>query len=176
MNVVKKNLKGFTLIELLIVIAILGILIVALLVAINPLEAQKKARDTKRLADLQKMNEIINQYVTDNAVAAAINVTSAGAGAIYVSQPCAVNWSTLNTCTYAQTFPTDPSNAKAGVTVQGTATTQTMAYGLAVAVAGTYEIDVFMESASNLGKVTGDGGAGGTAAYTVEVGTDLALR
>lgn len=176
MNAIKKNLKGFTLIELLIVIAILGILIVALLVAINPLEAQKKARDAKRLANLQTMNTIMNQYVSDNTIAAAINITSVGAGAVYVSQPCAANWTTLNTCLYGQTVPTDPINARAGVTVQGTAAVQTMAYGFAAGVNGDYEVDVFMESAANLGKVSGDGGAGATAAYTVEAGTNLALR
>ena len=178
MNRYKSALKGFTLIELLIVIAILGILIIALLVTMNPIEAQRKARDTKRLADLSKLNTILNQYVNDTAVIPAITVTSASAGAVYTGVPCASSWLTVavNTCAYAPTIPTDPINNRAGVTVQGTATTQTMAYGVTMTAAGLYEITVFVESATNLNKVTGDGGAGATQAYTVEAGTDLALR
>ena len=45
-----KSSKGFTLIELLVVIGIIGTLGAVALVAINPAEAQRKARDTQRMS------------------------------------------------------------------------------------------------------------------------------
>lgn len=51
--------KGFTLIELLIVIALIGILAVALLSVINPLEQLKKARDAGKKSDSA---ELLNAY------------------------------------------------------------------------------------------------------------------
>src|SRR3989344_3460403 len=61
-NKIKKS-KGFTLIELLIVIGILAVLAVTLLLALNPAEAQKRTRDTKRLRDAATLQAIINQYL-----------------------------------------------------------------------------------------------------------------
>ncbi|MEK7581233.1 MAG: prepilin-type N-terminal cleavage/methylation domain-containing protein [Patescibacteria group bacterium] len=48
----QKRLKGFTLIELLIVIAIIGILAAAVLIAINPGKRQRQAQDAKRKNDI----------------------------------------------------------------------------------------------------------------------------
>ena len=58
----KKNI-GFTLIELLIVIALLGILAVGLLAAIDPLEQFKKGQDTAQRNAVQELyNGIIRYY------------------------------------------------------------------------------------------------------------------
>lgn len=57
----QKN-KGFTLIELLIVIAVLGILIVAILSAINPLEQIRKARDAGRKSDAAELLSAYERY------------------------------------------------------------------------------------------------------------------
>ena len=51
--------KGFTLIELLIVVALIGVLAVALLSVINPLEQLKKARDAGKKSDSA---ELLNAY------------------------------------------------------------------------------------------------------------------
>jgi len=51
--------KGFTLIELLIVIVIIGILAVAVLSAINPIEQINKAEDARVRSD---SNELLNAY------------------------------------------------------------------------------------------------------------------
>jgi len=55
----KGRSSGFTLIELLIVIAVIGLLAVALLSAINPAEQLKKSRDAARKSDAA---ELLNAY------------------------------------------------------------------------------------------------------------------
>lgn len=59
-----KQTKGFTLIELLIVIAVLGILIVAILSAIDPLEQIRKARDSGRKSDAAELLGAYERYFT----------------------------------------------------------------------------------------------------------------
>ena len=64
----KKFLGGFTLIELLIVIAILGILAAAVLVAINPGKRTRQAQDAKRKNDIGALaTEIQGYYTTPGA-------------------------------------------------------------------------------------------------------------
>lgn len=54
--------RGFTLIELLIVIALIGILAVALLSAINPVEQLRKGRDAARKADASELLNAIERF------------------------------------------------------------------------------------------------------------------
>jgi prepilin-type N-terminal cleavage/methylation domain-containing protein len=64
----RKNMKklhaqlGFTMIELLIVITILGILAVAVLSAINPIEQINRGRDTGRQSDAEQLLSAIDRY------------------------------------------------------------------------------------------------------------------
>lgn len=61
--------KGFTLIELLIVIAVLGILAVAVLSAINPIEQINRSRDTGSQSDAEQLISAIDRYyATQNAL------------------------------------------------------------------------------------------------------------
>ena len=53
----KKLFRGFTLIELLIVIAILGILAAAVLVAVNPKKRQDQAKDANIKADVGSIQQ-----------------------------------------------------------------------------------------------------------------------
>lgn len=53
---------GFTMIELLIVITILGILAVAVLSAINPIEQINRGRDTGRQSDAEQLLSAIDRY------------------------------------------------------------------------------------------------------------------
>src|SRR3989344_1912553 len=72
----KKLFRGFTLIELLIVIAILGILAAAVLVAVNPKKRQDQAKDANIKADVGSLATALQAYYTapgqgsypDNAV------------------------------------------------------------------------------------------------------------
>ncbi len=60
----QKKFKGFTLIELLIVIAILGILAAAVLVAINPGKRTRQAQDAKRKNDIGALATEIQGFYT----------------------------------------------------------------------------------------------------------------
>jgi len=58
----KSARHGFTLIELLIVIAVLGILAVAVLAAINPIEQINRSRDTGSRSDSEQLIGAIDRY------------------------------------------------------------------------------------------------------------------
>ena len=58
----RKTSKGFTLIELLIVIAVLGILAVAVLSAINPIEQINRSRDTGSRSDAEQLLGAVDRY------------------------------------------------------------------------------------------------------------------
>ncbi len=53
---------GFTMIELLIVIAVLGILAVAVLAAINPIEQINRGRDTGSRSDAEQLLSAVDRY------------------------------------------------------------------------------------------------------------------
>ena len=57
-----KNNKGFTLIELLIVITLLGILAVAVLSAINPIEQINRSKDTASRSDSEQLINAADRY------------------------------------------------------------------------------------------------------------------
>lgn len=60
----KQGQKGFTLIELLVVIAIIGLLASVVLLALNG--ARAKARDAKRIADLNQLTKAMELYAADH--------------------------------------------------------------------------------------------------------------
>ena len=57
-----KRIKGFTMIELLIVIAVLGVLAVAVLSAINPIEQINRGKDTGSRSDAEQLLSAIDRY------------------------------------------------------------------------------------------------------------------
>jgi len=57
-----RSQAGFTMIDLLIVIAILGILAVAVLSAINPIEQINRGRDTGSRSDAEQLLSAIDRY------------------------------------------------------------------------------------------------------------------
>ncbi|OGL73139.1 hypothetical protein A3C96_00975 [Candidatus Uhrbacteria bacterium RIFCSPHIGHO2_02_FULL_60_10] len=65
----KNHRPGFTLIELLIVIAIIGFLAAAILVAVDPVKRIQDARNAKRWSEVNAiLNAILNKQVDDRAI------------------------------------------------------------------------------------------------------------
>ncbi len=56
---------GFTLIELLVVIAIVAILAVAVIVALNPAQLLRQARDSNRISDMASLRSALQLYLAD---------------------------------------------------------------------------------------------------------------
>jgi len=65
-KIARKSSLGFTLIELLIVIAVLGILAVAVLAAINPIEQINRSRDTGSRSDAEQLIGGIDRFYATN--------------------------------------------------------------------------------------------------------------
>jgi prepilin-type N-terminal cleavage/methylation domain-containing protein len=161
-----RTASAFTIIELLVVIGIISVLAVALLVTLNPAEAQRRSRDAARLKDANTLQAVIEQYLNDgnsSVCETASGCSSAGAGTGITSQPCSASWITAGTgttaadlCAYAKTVPVDPSNN----------TTRACAHGAScltvyriIMASGNYEITVRQESTQNNNKQINDGGA-----------------
>lgn len=91
--------KGFTLIELLVVMAVLSILIG---IGVNTFTiAQKKARDTKRKADMRQVRTALEAYrINANGAYPSTDPTQW----VFSSLPSVL------TTTYISTLPTDPLN------------------------------------------------------------------
>lgn len=103
-----KTKKGFTLIELLVVVAILSVLLVIVLVAINPARQTQKSRDVKRRADVLTILNAVNQYFVEEgkfptgtpAEGSTDDVSQAGVGDSFCSDLVTE---------YVAALPVDPS-------------------------------------------------------------------
>lgn len=178
----KDKLKGFTIVELLIVIAILGVIAIALLVTINPGEAQKKTRDAQRIIHMKTLQTLIDQFMIDgnNATGAIISASGVNSSAVVAqnSQLCGVtSWLGINTCLYSSTVPIDPNNGTSRTFINNASSTP-IGTGLIVAQyrakisSNDYEVNIMQESVSNASKISGDGG---NSNQWLEAGTDLTL-
>lgn len=97
MNIKTKSVRGFTLIELLVVIAIIGLL--STIVVASLTTVRKKARDTKRVADIKSLQLALEMYFDANS-----------------RYPDASEWGTGGTKPmvpkYVPAIPVDPSSSK----------------------------------------------------------------
>lgn len=109
----KKKFLGFTLIELLIVIAILGILAAAVLVAINPAKRTKQARDAARKNDIGSLATEVQAYYTTPGQG--VYFGNSGNG-------CPGGLTTLTSSGGLKQVPVDPQGNQYCYTVNGTST------------------------------------------------------
>lgn len=105
--------KGFTLIELLVVVAIIGILASIVLININ--NARKKARDSKRIAEIEQIQRALEMYYNDNGtypISGNCNATTPNGGWCNSVQSLSdghwIRQGELNLGSYLSTDPIDP--------------------------------------------------------------------
>lgn len=163
------NKKGFTLVELLVVVAILGILMVAVVLAINPVEIMKKGRDSTRLSDMDTLRKAIDLAVADGATltATAIPGDSSAVGATQAAD--GTGWLSFDVSDYLPALPLDPRN---GLTFDDAGGVSRTGKYLYFSDGSAYELNCYLESEDNVGKYGTDGGNEGG---VYEVGTDLTL-
>lgn len=131
--------KGFTLIELLIVIAILGILAAAVLVAVNPAKRTRQARDSARKSDIGQLATALQAYYTTPGQ----GVFPAGLTALTASGDL-------------KSIPTGPTNESYSYTLNG-ASTEVAVYGVLEDAATTGDEWCWRSATGKAAEVTGGG-------------------
>jgi len=161
------NRKGFTLVELLVVVAIMGILMAAVVLAINPAAMMAKSRDATRLSDMVSVRQALDFAVADGLELTA--TVTAGDSATGTRVSTGSGWVNVDVSKYLSTLPIDPRN---GTTFVDAANNSVTGRYLYFSDGSAYELNCYLESADNLSRYTGDGG---NAAALYEVGTDPGL-
>lgn len=179
-----KTKKGFTLLELLMVIMIIGIL--ATVVVVNLTVSQKKARDSKRVADLQSIQSAVEMYRQTSG-------KLPGGTASYYQSNYNPNWTlhkesqtapdtadddkfAIDLAAYLSSLPIDPKNGKESIQPWTQDTT-----GLAYRYqqnGSKYKLDAGMETREDLvandgGEMNSTGHQNGELIGRYEIGTEL---
>lgn len=161
------NKNGFTLIELLVVVAIIGILMTAVVLAINPAEMMAKSRDSTRFSDMVSVRQAIDFAVADGLELAV--TATAGDSATGTRVSTGSGWVNLDVSKYLSILPIDPRN---GTTFTDAADNSVTGKYLYFSDGSAYELNCYLESADNAAKYADDGGDD---AAIYEVGTDSGL-
>ncbi|MFA6474913.1 MAG: prepilin-type N-terminal cleavage/methylation domain-containing protein [Patescibacteria group bacterium] len=103
------NEQGFTLIELLIVIAIIGLL--ATLAIVSLTTAQRKARDTKRLADVKQLQNAVELFYSESSAYPLSTDTT--------NETWTEFGSTTGIGNYITNIPVDPTNSGTSIYTYG---------------------------------------------------------
>ena len=165
----KNRNYGFTLVELLVVVAILGILMVAVVLAINPIEIMKKSRDSTRFSDMDTLRKAIDLAVADEKELTQTVVPGDSSAAGASRATTGSGWVNVDVSQYLSTLPIDPRNGSTFTDAAGNEVTGKYLYA---SDGSAYELNCYLESEDNKDKYTTDGGdtSGGLTIY--EVGTD----
>jgi prepilin-type N-terminal cleavage/methylation domain-containing protein len=183
----KKRLQqGFTLIELLVVVAIIAILALVVMLALNPVEMQRRSRDSRRLSDLGTVRRALDLALVDGASLKGTTTTlytnnTGASGALDATS--LNNLVGVDISKYLATIPQDPQFGATGTNIQTTngtcgATPGTAPIDKAAMVysfssnGDTYEINAYLESTDNCAIPKDDGGNN---AAKYEMGTKLTL-
>ncbi len=121
----RRRKKGFTLIELLVVIAIIGILSSVVLASLS--SARMKARDARRISDLEQIKIALELYYDSNNNYPTVEGAGLNTNAYCYSYHNS-SWTDLSTKLkpYISTLPKDPINSSCGPWL---ASCYTYAYG-----------------------------------------------
>lgn len=98
----RKHIAGFTLIELLVVVGITAVLAAVVILTLNPAEILRRARDSRRLADLGSLTKSVGIYELENAYLGEANT-------IYLSIPDLQATTTQGTNCFSFGLPPLPS-------------------------------------------------------------------
>jgi len=163
--------KAFTLVELTLIVGVIGVLATITISYLNPLEMQKRARDSVRLRDVNTLK---------STILLAIQSGSSFSGRCVSSGPCDSLSSTqmsdgtgfvdIDLSSYLTQLPADPLNSSSNFVDAG-GQTVSAAYEFAEQN-GDFEIRVHLESKDNLIRYSDDGG--NDPGY-YEVGTKLSI-
>ena len=121
----KSNQKGFTLLELLVVIGIIGLL--ASILVLNLTSARRRARDTKRVADVRNLQTATEDYFGKNGKypATLANLVTDGHIPVWPLDPLAPTGTTCtgnsDYCYYYAIYPaTNPYSYHFGASMEDT--------------------------------------------------------
>lgn len=121
----KNNRQGFTLIELILTITILAVLVAILVVALNPAEQLARARDAKRVADLDALKTAINLYTAQATGTINLSGTATANNGCVGNNPYYYVNTTPATSSGANPFAWATSTGQSVATTTGIATSST---------------------------------------------------
>ena len=104
--------SGFTLIEILIAVALIGIMAVGIIIALDPLAQIQKAQDAKRKSDLSQIQKALETYYQDYGRYPQSSPDNITLPHRIVNRFLVVEWGSTDFQPYMSILPKDPSSSK----------------------------------------------------------------